>query len=266
MSPEKRPIEIGKEPEQTRLNRWIEQGFDDQAVALYGAQAGVLQRILSTGQVSASSPELATLSYQKVLMREHKYLYYLIPFVDRIAAVDPKIARQVIRRFPGSSLQDLHYNLQPQNIRKLGKIYALHQSIRASFYEMTGVTAGVHDILVLARRILPNKFSQFTQDVVDYASTLTDIDELERNKDEKVQRAIRNGLSAQQRAKVLSSVLDKRGVLIYFNKGIFAKHKTIPCPEIEDEIILVGNEPLTQEVISGVEVLSDSDKRVLNVD
>lgn len=259
---ERSPIGIvNKEAGQNRLNKWAEQGFNEQAVALYGTQTNVLKNILSTGQIPAMPPDLAPISYQQGLMRDNQYLYYLMPLVDRIAKVNPRIARLVVRRFPGSSLKDLHSELQTENIREAGKFYALRHAIEGGFYERTGITADVFNVLVVAQKLLPDKFDRFSKDNLFFASE----NDLDIEKDEKVQRTIRKRFNKQQLAEILDSVLDRRGVLIYFNKGILTKHKTVPCPETGDEIILVGNEPLTQEVISGIEVLSDSDNRDLKV-
>ena len=254
-------IGVNKEAGQNRLNKWAEQGFNEQAVALYGTETGVLQTILSTGQIPAMPSDLAPISYQQGLMRDNRYLFYLMPFVDRIAKVNPKIARLVVRRFPGGSLKDLHRELQTESIREVGKSYALRHSIESAFYERSGITADVFNVLFVAQELLPDKLARFNNDNPFFAGEY----ELEINKDKKVQENIRKRFNDQQLAEILDPVLDRRGVLIYFNKGILTKHKIVPCPEVRDEIILVGNQPLTQEVISGVEVLSDSDNRVLKV-
>lgn len=263
---ERSPIgTVNKEAGQNRLNKWAEQGFNEQAVALYGTHTGVLQRILSTGQIPAMPPDLATISYQQGLMRDNQCLYYLMPLVDRIAKVNPKIAKLVVRRFPDGSLKDLHRELQTENIREAGKFYALRKSIESAFYERSGITADVFNVLFVAQKLLPDKFDRFVKDIADSASLFVDEYELEIEKDKKVQGNIRKRFNDQQLAEILDTVLDRRGVLIYFNRGMLEKHKIVPCPESRDEIILVGNEPLTQEVISGVEVLSDSDNRALKV-
>lgn len=65
-----------------------------------------------------------------------------------------------------------------------------------------------------------------------------------------------------QLREILNECLSRRGVLLFYNGGIF-QHKVIQGFEGEDEIVIVSKEPMKHDVISGVEILSASDRKAL---
>ena len=219
---------LGLGEEGNRIASWAERGFNEEAMVVYGTQIGVLKQILSTGQIPPLSPDVALLDYQQYLMKNNKFVYYAMPFVDRIAKVKPDIAREVAERFSKDyPISNPHHYLRPENIRRAGKFYALVQSIEAAFQKKTGIAASKFDVLILAHKLLPEEFARFAADISDTSIIYGDIEEIKDNQDQDVQKTIRARFNDKQLIETITSVLKRRGVLIYFNSGIFAKHKVV---------------------------------------
>lgn len=248
---------IGKEEARERLRRWIERGFDRHAVAVYGTSTQVLEQILKEGQLPPSSIEV---NYQKKLVEGGGYLYYALPFVDRVAKINQNLAREVIQRLPGNLLNDLNTD----NIKLVAKFYAINNAIVDNFFELTGIKTDPQNILFLANEIVPEGFKTFTKKIDIDLRDIAEMEDINHEKDESVIADIKSKLTPSQLSPILSACLEKRGVFIYLNEEFLKKNKAFTCFEAEDEIVVVADKPILLSAISGIEVLSNADIKALN--
>lgn len=218
---------VGLEASRDKVRGWIEQGFSERAIAVYGTTTRVLKRILDTGRIP-SSP--IYFDYQKKLVEGGKYLYYALPFIERVDKIKPMLAKDIFNSFPpgwfpeGSTSSMLYEVFPLKNMLVVAKGYAFSQSIREDFE--------IFDLYQVAE-IAPDGFKTSLEDIKDKDSEETD-------------------------------VLGRQGVLLFFNERVFEEGNVLPGKEGEEEIMIIADKPLSSSVISGVEVLSDADKNALS--
>lgn len=243
---------IGKE----RLNNWVNKGFDEKAVALVGTSVETLKQLLDTGLIPPHQPSprgVSILPYQKELLKNGGYMYFAYPLVDRIRPHNSTLASAIDEDY--SSDEDVIYD---------AKFYAYRNAWTHSFFEKTRVKYSDWQDLaamtaVLFPRILRNQVDNpiFPIDADDF-SDIDLIDTIRRNG----VRFEASDMPLSQLKGILADCLARRGVLLYYNEGIF-QHKVEQGNEDSQEIYIVSRKPLTASVISGVQILSNADKRAL---
>lgn len=71
---------------------WLETGLDQQAVAVRGVSVETLKTTLEMGIMPSS---YAQLDYQQQLAEGGRYLYYLLPFYDKLQRGDSELLSQI---------------------------------------------------------------------------------------------------------------------------------------------------------------------------
>lgn len=213
------------------LGRWIESGFNRDAVAAFGTSIENLERILKTGQIPSFETRLP---YQEKLVKGGKSLYYTFPTFNKT------------RRM---SLEH----------------YAQYQAIRHCFFKQTGIDLERYDILALAFEFLTREF------LIEYLrlnGNVTDdeihgeLDWVELDKDKLT--AVKSQIDSDSLKRILSSCLKRKGVITYLNSNIF-RYQIEAGKEDEEELLIVSDRPLSISNISGIEVLSSADKSALGL-
>jgi hypothetical protein len=247
------------ENQQVKLSRWLESGVNQNAVAAYGGDIGVLKTILSTGSVpSFTTDEL--LPYQREMLNKGGHLYYFTPIYDRIREARPELASNIASRVP-----DPEWFLSNDRVKNTARGYALSQSVKNIFFERTGRKVNAEDVYALAMDIIPDKFDSFLEATRDYQA-ITEKEEIIEETDPAVLNSLRSEIDASLLNETLVSCLQRRGVIIYFNQSIFAGNNNVsPGEENELEFMVVSPQQLTADTIAGIEILSDADKTALNL-
>ena len=251
--------EIAKTAERLKKERlhWlVEQGFNENAIAVFGTTTTVLKRILETGQI-LPNPAFG-LEYQRQLTKSGKFLYYALPLLGRIEPVIPHLVQKIRARFPSDwSKEEIGQDFQPDYVKKVATHYAAMTAVEDKFHEETNINLPFDAVIGLASEVLPVK--QF-RDVKKDLDPIFDVDEdysLEVHGEE-IAHA-KSSLERSRLVEVLETAFKKRGVLIYFNNEIL-NSKIYPGHEAEGEIMVVSDKPLPLNVISGVEILSEAER------
>ncbi len=242
---------IGKEV----LNQWVAAGFDENAVAAQGTSVEQFRMVLQSGQISWSSPrsEVRMLPYQKKLLAGSGYLYYACPFLERTRLYRPTLSEEIEGEFPGKP-PSIEYMI------KLCRFYANMKARRDFFQQETGqFYNGSNQILALAGLLFPRMYRGFLKDPeveIEVAGGMLMLEVPTTGGLDSSQ------MSLPQLRRILQECLKRKGVLIYFNNNIF-QHKIVKGIESESEIVIISKEPMTTDVISGIQILSNADRRAL---
>lgn len=233
------------------LNGWIEQGFNNNAVAVYGGTTQVLENIINSGKIPQSP---ISLEYQKKLVEGGRYLYYALPFVGRIAKVDSRLVQSILDLdSKDHTAENPPIRFTTERMIHTAKGYALRQSIISPFLEIPGVSHS--ELLTLAQKITPKLFNIIVNESPYFYDEYED--------DENTIANIKSRFSSSKLRTILSSCLKKRGVLIYFNSEIFGGNKVLPGHEDDKEIMIIADKPLPASTISGIEILSEDDMQTI---
>lgn len=248
---ELRPPISETKPQVEQLRRWVERGFDGDAVAVYGTSVDVVRRIADTG-VIFPYPTRDLLPYQKELSRNGRdNLYFAMPFMERVLKIHPQLVTEIAGRF--DSKEEANEDLKTEEIRRYAKFYAINQAVRDYFLRAVQIKADMIDILGAVLRIAPEQFENFIK-----SSQVHFIDhDIEDESDKAKVSEIVGRIGSKNVRDALLGSLERRGVLIYLNDGIFTNTRVRPCFEAETEIVVVSKDSLSAAVISGVEVLSE---------
>ena len=249
---EVQPI-VSRENQQDRLSRWTEQGLSPTAVAAYGGSIDILKDILTTGKVpSYSDPDL--LPYQQDLLSTGGHLYYFTPIFEKINEVRPTLAENIKRRDP-----HLTDTLSAPKVRNTARLYAMQQSIKNFFYNQTGRTVEPSDIYNLAIDVIPETFDAFYDETREFINPPVK-SEILKERNQEIVDSLRRDIDPAQLEEILRSSLQRRGVILYFNQNIFANNKVYAGHESEYEFMVVSQQPLSTETISGIEISTAAEK------
>lgn len=235
--------EIGIEKhslEERRLRKWLEAGFDERAIAAYGTSKEGLRRILKGRKLTPTRPTYQEfLHYQKRLMQGGNYLQYAIPIPHRIRPINPGLAHFMESQPPGSE------ELEIQRARRLAMMYVRQNAVYDRFSALSG-----------------GNFQQFIN-----AQHIVGVFEVFEGLDAEVSRLIGNdyslfiirelrkkGLSDQQIKATAKKSSQEYGIILYFGKE-FLRHRVVNGPESPHDIIAISPDPISDYVISGVEIV-----------
>lgn len=243
---------IGKE----QLNHWLNRGFDQRAVAVYGTTVETLKEILDTGQIPWNQPntQVPMLPYQRRLLKNGGYMYFAFPFLDRIRPHNPALACKIEDVF-GSNEHQIN----------ISKGYACERSWLRSFYGKTGRRYDNWDELAVMSAVLfPSILRKQIKDS-DFPAQRLEASSFDPKY--AVRRKTFAGLESKNMSlpdlrQILDDCLARRGALLYYNEKIF-QHTVEQGYEDEDEIFIISKEPLTAEVVSGIQILSNADRKAL---
>jgi hypothetical protein len=265
-----------------RVERWIENGYGPEAVAVFGLSLEKFKEGIHKSHVPPNPPDL---EYKKKLSKNgKKKLKYVYPIVSNIRTFRRGLADKIIEHFLHNELRQivkvtarqlqhvfpiLDYkktvsipdDLTSQSIKDNAAFYALQSSLMNNFEKATGLKVDLYEVVTATYRLWPEAYQQFVQ--ASKSSFLGDIDEILRCTDEAEINKIIKTLQSNPIIKP-EQWLNGRGVLVYLNPDIFEGGNDIVLAyEDDEELIIVSNNPLPDYTISGIEVLSDHERREL---
>ena len=263
-----------------QLGSWVETGFNSKAIAVYGTTSEIMKKIVNSGEIP-SLPLTDSIDYQREIINSGSNLYYAFPIIENLQHLDyPQAERiivhlgkqrgvvQLVREQINSALPEysdlpsqLHVpsDLLLKEVQENAKFYALSKSIYDVFVQSTGLEASPEDILAVTLSKWPEKFEEFQKScpLVPFSSKASILEE----SNPVVVKKILDYLAKNPH--ILPAWLDFQGVLIYFNLDLFKLGKVKLGVEDETEIMILSDQLLSSNVISGIEVLSDADKQIL---
>ncbi len=245
-----------------QLDQWVEHGYHKDAIALYGTSAEFLTKALQTGQVPYNAPAAEDmLPYQKEVMENGGHLYYALPIYERLEEnSNPRakvLLEGIIEKY-GDFPEEIKEELSWRRQHKSSKDYALKHAIEHPFNEKFKVRLHARQIYILASILFPSDSALWDEDESLLAITGPDYHPLDFSH----QRAFENSERAvKDLQQVISECFKRRGVVIYYSSKILDHAK--PGYEAEREIMIVSKKPLPIDVISGVEILSEADRKSL---
>ncbi len=262
---------IEKEKPLTRIaetfSNWVEKGFNLEAVAVYGGSEELLRRMLVSNLIPSFSGEKTI--YQRWLTAKGKHLYYLLPFFERIPPGQEKLRQNILASYQADfsrvKPQGVNWEEEVLKTMSLGKqllkarYYALRKAIRDSFWTLTGILAAEDEVFTLAKNFAPLEFDFYRAKILArLAQGVTDWDVTEDlDPDEEKIKEIKKRFQPEELKKILSTCLEQRGVLFFFNQGVY-NYLTLVGGEETSEIVILTDKPLPLRVISGIEILSGS--------
>lgn len=214
------------EIQQTKLGKWLEDGKSSEAVAMYGTSIEKILTIVQSGEIISLPPDLP---YQESLTQNgEKFLYFA---------------------FPINSAE----NVRDELIGDV-ELYAQKQAIEDYFFKATSIKAWWADILASLyfykpKILVPSIKMGPPEDIVGSSNPKITDEIKSKIKDPKISGAL-----------VKASM--RKGVVIYFNK-VFLDNQVSQGYEDENEITVVSDRILNSDVISGIEVLSDEERKEL---
>lgn len=235
-----------------KIETWLSAGFDNNAVLGVGMSAESARSLLVTGEVPYHCPNPDMITYQKRLVRGGKFLYYTYPFIERFRKHKPDLSRKMIQdEWAEEEFREPHIMAGLEN-------YALRWSIQSVYKEGFGVWRNQKSIVAMASYLFPTMMAEKARQNPDLLNELVDA---EWDEDDKSGLESSN-LGIQQLKQVLGECLSRRGVLVFYNQGVF-KHKVRRNHEDSKDIMIISQEPLSDGVISGIKPLSTRDNEVL---
>ncbi|MBI2338302.1 hypothetical protein HYU95_03925 [Candidatus Daviesbacteria bacterium] len=238
------------------VRHWLSEGYSKQAVAGYGNSVEFLQKAVESGEIpwNASFKDPDLLPYQKQLLKKGGYLYYAYPFIDQLQPLKPRLVNK------------LYNNLDPEDLSKDAirphlLFYAAYNAIPHQFHSYTGIQVdGPHPLIALTHLLFPDLVTQCQDDILQFFFDLYK-DSADWQEPSQLGLAQSN-LSLPQLKEILAQAISRRGVILYYNQQLTNYH-LVPGIESDKEIMIHSKEPLTLEVISGIEPLSKSDQEAV---
>lgn len=241
-------------PESKQLySSWVENGFNQEAVAVYGGSGRVLKNILQTGTIPPH--QNIFLDYQIEMTRDGSNLYYTLPLYERIKAVSPLTAEEILadNAIKGESERNFMIFSKESYVRTSAINYALDMALRHGFNEATGITANSSTIIQLAKSFgLAHDYLRSLTKLDPYNSMDSD-DPAEYD----MAKLILSSLSQDEFKKGIEEAIAFPAVVFYFNKSLL-DYNHQPGVEIDGEILVTSKTPLPASVISGIEIIQFS--------
>lgn len=247
------------------LQKWLKEGLSPQAVAVYGTSVEELAECLKSGHMLPyRNPN--SLPYYEKLLEHGRHCYFAISLPENLIKFDQQIVTDIQKQYPDTyNPQFLQEEFSTDKLLTTASQYAWRNAIRDHFTERTGVFLSSEDILLLTGIIMPEKYDEFCSDKDAKNGILSSFgfdDPQEALK--RVQQArFQIGLNNHNLVKsAINESLSRRGVLIFYDSSIL-NHHIIVGQESEDEIIIITQEHLPLDTISGVQPLSKRERALL---
>ncbi len=222
-----------------RFKEWRERGFSEDAVAVYGMSTENFRRIMQTGQIPPS-PHQENIPYQKELADKGKLLYFCLPFRNALHLRNFYLYQEMEKVLGVNSGY-----LEAEEQIETAAIYAHHRAFDERYTALTGeqeLDDGV-------RTLLDSKYV--------YKEEL--IPEEEKKISDEVERLKKRGIDLMD---VFKDANSRKGILLYLNKSIFEYYLS-QTPEDETELVIATDKPLTIDIISGIQILSEHEDEEL---
>lgn len=239
------------------LKHWVATGYSSQAVAGYGNSVEFLQEALISGEIpwSTSHSDQDILPYRKKLLSETSgYLYFAYPFIDRLKSYNPHIVEKLCSE-PGVNLEE---NTIKNNLRD----YAVYNAITHYFKSQADTNIqNPKAIVTLVHLLFPDLVKKFNNDslIIQIFNRFTESADWEEPHSLGLEES---NMTIAQLKNILGQSISRRGIIMYYNEKIL-RNRVVPGIESEEEIMIISKRPLTLEVISGIEILSENDKRAI---
>ncbi len=236
-----------------KIGNWLTNGVDEHAIAGVGVDAESVNRFLISGEIPAQCPNPNMLPYQAKLVRRGGFLYYTYPFIQRFESYSPRIARKISKAHYGNT-----YALADESILDGLGYYALRNSIVACYKVNIGIQRDAHSIGAMTGYLFPEMTKSLVTENPDLGELI-----LDSEWDESGHSGLEDSnIPLGELKKILEACLRRRGVLVFYNEGIF-NHKVLTNYEDEKDVMILSRSPLTQEVVSGIKPLSETDREVM---
>lgn len=238
------------------IKRWVERGCTNEAVALYGTSMEIARDIAQKGIVPSVSRE-NMLPYMRQLIGRNGHLYFFYPVIEQIKVVNPQLMEKYYPSFEGWTKEEVDEEMNIDRLKEKAKGYAAWQTLEHVVKRHTGIAAFYTSILHVSYDLLPQETEK------GIGENLWE-DKAENERDSRPEEVTQLMLFPDRELLVhaLHEGLDRRGVLVYFNSGLFP-NRAIPGNEDEVELCVVSSQPLKADIISGIEVLSEADRKAL---
>lgn len=248
------------------VRQWVETGFNNQAIAGYGNSVEFLEKAVTTGVIpwNAPQPGMDLLDYEKDILAKHGgYLYFSFPFINNIEPHKPTLARKLRR-----VLEENYYDGSPSDLdRRIRNSFAHYAALNAINHYYESFAGKQHEdrhghIVTLAYLLFPTLVNQFREDTIlnGFLQTFADNADWKKPADLSLDSSKK---SLPELREILGQAISRRGIIIYYNPQVLTKH-VLPGVESETEMIIHSRKPLTLEVISGIEVLAEPDKKAID--
>ena len=241
------------------IKRWAERGFNNESVAVYGTSSELVQQIVSTGIIPSVSHSDHLLPYQRRLVGKSGHLYFFFPVIEHVKQINSAFMEQYYPLFEGWSRGEVNEEMEFPRLKSSAESYAAWTSLEHVVKHSTGISAYFRSILAVSYDLLP----QETAEKIG-AEIWGDEEDSRENSDPQEVAELLSFPNRKQLVQTLREGLERRGVLIYCNSGIFP-NRVLPGFEDEHELLIVSAQPLKTDVISGIEVLSEADRKVLGL-
>lgn len=248
------------------LNGWIEKGFSGESVCMFGTSIENLSRIVSSGKITPLQVKTNDLlEYQRQLTVDGRMLYYAAPLLERIRAFNENLASEIEKPFltqhHGFSIAEIRKEFSVRAMMRKTRSYAIRRSMSDCFHAHTGLYTEADNILWLASTILPDLLNNYLS-LPEMEKIHGDLNNIHSNAEADEVNKIRNQISLEMLIPSIAHSLRRRGVLLFFNKKILNAN-VIPGKEAETEIIILSESPLSTDTISGIRLLSGTDRKAL---
>lgn len=241
-----------------------ERRFDSEAVGVYGASLEVVRDIFTTGAIPNFNSE-SMIEYQRKIVLEGRLIYYFLPFFEKIPQDKTVFKEAVLLGVQDGqvAIGDMSLGNQIKNARD----YAVGKALRDCFFSLTGIKADEADIVNLAQELVPFDYHFYSSGIV-YRFLHNMIPGFCEAHFEEIDLAIiqkiKGEITSQKLKLILADCLERYGVLLFFNKSIY-KNTVIPGIEDGQEAIAIPRVPLTIDVLSGIEVQSETEAKLLGL-
>lgn len=245
--------------QQERVLGWVKTGSKNHPVAVFGASAELFLHSLQTAEVTPYDIfGQIEWDWQQEILDAGKHLHYATLIYTGIKRASPPFAREIREKYADifESMKDL---ITFKGARGTSIDYANTMALTDAFIRDFGVFRNRREIWVMTTTWFPSLAKENTKHPATYQ-----LDVLEFTEEDKVEREELGdqNLTLQQVRNKLAACFKRRGIIWYYNDKIF-QHEVIPSIEGESEIIILPTKPLTLEVISGIEILGEEEKRLL---
>jgi hypothetical protein len=179
--------------------------------------------------------------------------YDLVPIFYRIRRVSSRLAEEIRENY------DAPEELTGEHARETARMYALEDAITDGFLDHTGLLVpDVTTVYSLAHGMVTDRYNAFLLDTAGYNYFAQDQEALDTEVDRDATFAVQETLEPQQLKAALKETLNRRGVIFCFNETIFDGTE---ASSVNDwGIRVVSPQPFSIDTLSGIEMLSETDR------
>jgi hypothetical protein len=235
----------------------LERKRGKEAVAVYGTSVEFVRRMLINGELDPHHQEMWYLKDKKEM---HEHIYFMLPFISRVADVRPDLANALICQYEGTFVSP-RKSMSVSKATWIASSYAINNSISSAFWARTGEWVDSDTALGLVQEVNPAGYQWFfaQRNVSRLEISRVDV-EININWE-----TVNKMLSKYPRGLLFDASMDaiqRRGVLVFYNREVL-REKAFEGYESEDELIAVTPNKFGLSVVSGIKFLSAYDKRTL---